>query len=156
MSKHNITKDDKLCFALDYIPVQKKYKKTKKARNSINILSILTAGISVVLGFVSLPSAVSVAILGSLVLLPSMYVFNSKMREIVNTANHTNISFRQFRKMERSGELDKLLKEANSLFFCKPSSIGIEKITSTNTLNKSQPLSYQANVIKTNNSGRDL
>lgn len=127
MRTKKISKDEKLCFALDYIPVEKQYKKSKKHRNIVNILSIIVGSASLAIGFLgNLPTAITIAVLGSIVLLPSMYVFNSKMREVINTVNRSNITFKQFRQMERSGELNKLKLEALELQ-TSPAYVGIEK-----------------------------
>lgn len=156
MRTRQINKDDKLCFALDYLPVEKKYKKTKKIRNIVNYLTILASGVSLGLGFVSLPSAITVAILSGMVLLPSMYIFNSKMREVIDTVNRTNITFRQFKKMERSGELDKLLIQAKQFQSISPSYVGIEKLINTdNSINKQKTLNKRQIKLNTKNCGRD-
>lgn len=158
MKTKKINKDEKLCFALDYIPVEKQYKKTKKIRNLVNLFTIIVAGVSLGFGMLgSIPTAITVAVLSSLVLLPSMYVFNSKMREVIDTINHSNITFRQFRKMERSGELDKLIKEAKTLQ-TSPAYIGIEKFATNNSLISTQNINskQRSSSFSKNNDGRNI
>lgn len=124
-----ISKDVKLSFALDFMEVQKQYQKTKKKRNFTNIATAIVASFCVVAGLASyVPVALGTAIFGSMILMPSMYVFNSKMKEIIDDATHSTISYRQFKKLERSGELSRLLEEAKEMQNA-PIKVGIERIT---------------------------
>lgn len=152
-----ISKDDKLCFALDYLIVQKQYQKNKKRRNITTIITAVVASACVVMGLASyLPVAVGTAIFGSMILVPSMYVFNSKMREIIDTSTRSNITYKQFKQMERSGELETLIQEAKALQSA-PAYVGIPKfsvpVTSASTVGGASQ--QHANTTSKNNDGRN-
>lgn len=139
MKKKFISTDEKLCFALDYISVEQKYKKSKTKCKIANISTLVLAGICAGLALVgNYVFSFSLGVFGSMIMFPSIYWLHSKKREIIDNVNRTSISYRQFRKMDRSGELKKLVAEAKRLM-TEPAYVGIEKITSNHSTPTSTP-----------------
>ena len=152
-----ISKEEKLCFAFDYMPVEKRYLKMKKRRNFVNICTAVLAGASLTIGVLFNPAvAVTLGIFGNMVLLPSMYLCNSKMQEIIETVNFSNITYKHFRKMERSGELKQLINEAKQLQET-PAYIGIGKLTQSSNLTETNTIGKNNVNINTkdNSKGRE-
>lgn len=139
MKKKFISTDEKLCFALDYIQVEPKYKKSKTKCKIANISTLVLAGICAGLALVgNYVFSFALGVFGSMIMFPSIYWFHSKKKEVIDNANRTRISYRQFLKMERSGELKKLIAEAKKLM-TEPTYVGIEKITPNRTNSPSTP-----------------
>ena len=78
------------------------------------------------------------------------------MRETIETANQSNITYRQFKKMEHSGELQKVIQEAK-IMQASPVSVGIEKFTQNNiSTQQYQVKSPQFGLLQVkNNDGRN-
>lgn len=133
MKKKFISTDEKLCFALDYIPVEQKYKKSKTKCKIANISTLVLAGICAGLALVgNYVFSFALGVFGSMVMFPAIYWVHSKKKEVIDNVNRTSISYRKFCKMERSGELKKLIAEAKKLM-TEPTCVGIEKITQNRT-----------------------
>lgn len=139
MKKKFISTDEKLCFAIDYIPVEPKYKKSKTKCKIANISTLVLAGICAGLALVgNYVFSFALGVFGSMVMFPSIYWVHSKKKELIDNINRTSISYRKFCKMERSGELKKLIAEAKKLM-TEPTYVGIEKITQNRTTSTPAP-----------------
>jgi len=115
-STNTLSHVNKLSFALDYVKAEKKYLKYKKLQNiTTGVGCGIVALVSLIAAFGSIATALSVAIFGAMITLPTFFVFNSTKRYIIDNASNEQVSFRQFRKMEKSGELKQLIAEINRL-----------------------------------------
>ena len=66
---------------------------------------------------------------------PTYYVFWSVMKDTVNDCSYMNINYKEFKKMYKSGEIEKLKQELEELRHPKPIQKGVEDLKITNTNN---------------------
>lgn len=131
---------------MDYMSIEKDFNKNKKFKKLSIFLLCCVAVVSGAFGFMgNTTAALSCGIFGSMIMLPCVYYFGSKMHEIFNRANKTNITYKQFKQIQKNGELDKLKQEVKELMYA-PASVGIEKIT----LNTSKNIQHQTNQKQKN------
>lgn len=136
--KKEIAKSEKFYFISNFIQSQTKFNKFKKIRKIIAISSLsLLCGIGV-LSIFNYVVAFTSLIFSAMVSLPTLYYFSSKIQEIIENANYDNITYKVFKKMYKSGEIQDLIDEYYALTSPKPST---EKYQSTKKYTQKKQIS---------------
>lgn len=112
--KIELSKDEKLFFIYKYLGLKQRYEKSKRARKVFGISSIIFALASGVLGLFNFTAAYYTLFFGALVIAPTIYLMTGKVHDIINEITTDRITYRRFKKMLKSGEIDKLIEEYNN------------------------------------------
>lgn len=106
-----LTEDEKMFFISKYLKVQEKFHKAKKTRKGFLITYLLLSAIGAAAMPFNFVLGYCILFPCSLIGLPTLYAMSCKIFDIVDEATTYNISYKQFKKMFKSGELDKLIAE---------------------------------------------
>ena len=109
-----LTKDEKLSVAYDYSLVKEEYQKHKKGKRVAKVFSFVGALSSLLVGLLfGLPFGLYSCLASCMTTFPFIYVHNYWMREIAENLSLGIVDYKTFQKMEKSGELENLIKEIN-------------------------------------------
>lgn len=125
---------EKLRFVDDYMCVEEKYSRVKGVSKALAILGGLAYVGLAVYGLFNLVYALSFATYFSMAFVPTMYVFKTVKKGIIEDCSCTSISYKDFKKMVKSGEIDRLKKELVTNNHKGPYKIGIPKIINANNV----------------------
>lgn len=113
--KKKLTKDEKICFAFEFLNVEKDYKKLSKRVKIFSILETLALVVSAV--FIPL-NAFAAAFYGSVVsslfLVPTLAAFSLKRADLINDLGTGAVSYKQFKKLKKSKEWEHYLNYARN------------------------------------------
>lgn len=123
---------EKLRFVEDFKDVEEKYSRVKGVNKALAVLGGLAYVGLAVYGVFNLVYALSFATYFSMAFAPTMYIFKTIKKGIIEDCSCTSISYKEFKKMVKSGEIDKLKKELITQNYMRPSKIGIPKIVKVN------------------------
>lgn len=126
---------EKLRFVNDYLKVERKVNKYRKLRKGAKIIFILTYLSLGVIAFFNYSLSLIISTYFSMAFAPTYYVFWSVMKDTVNDCSYMNINYKEFKKMYKSGEIEKLKQELEELRHPKPIQKGVEDLKITNTNN---------------------
>ena len=126
---------EKLRFVNDYLKVERKVNKNRKLRKGAKIIFILTYLSLGVIALFNYSLSLIISTYFSMAFAPTYYVFWSVMKDTVNDCSYMNINYKEFKKMYKSGEIEKLKQELEELRHPKPIQKGVEDLKITNTNN---------------------
>ncbi len=126
---------EKLRFVNDYLKVERKVNKYRKLRKGAKIIFILTYLSLGVIAIFNYSLSLIISTYFSMAFAPTYYVFWSVMKDTVNDCSYMNINYKEFKKMYKSGEIEKLKQELEELRHPKPIQKGVEDLKITNTNN---------------------
>lgn len=132
---------EKLRFVNDYLKVEDKVNKYRKLRKGAKIIFILTYLSLGVIAFFNYSLSLIISTYFSMAFAPTYYVFYSVMKDTVNDCSYMNINYKEFKKMYKSGEIEKLKQELEELRNPKPVQKGVEDLKIADT--KTDKTSYQ-------------
>lgn len=151
--KQNVSKEEKEYFVCMYLREQKKYLKLRKINKITKLICLTVLVICGALSFFSLPMAYILFTICGALAIPTFFNLHFKMQDIIEKARIGNITYRVFKKMFKSGELQKLIDEHNKML-AQPVSTGIPKIE-TSKPKQSEPNPFDFKFIeKTNDNDR--
>lgn len=126
---------EKLRFVNDYLKVERKVNKYRKLRKGAKIIFILTYLSLGIIALFNYSLSLIISTYFSMAFAPTYYVFWSVMKDTVNDCSYMNINYKEFKKMYKSGEIEKLKQELEESRHPKPIQKGVEDLKITNTNN---------------------
>ena len=145
--KREILKEDKEYFVCYYLRDQKQYLKLRKIKKIATIIALSVLGLTGVLSIFAFDIALVLFTVFGTIAIPTFLGLHYKMMEIIENACIGNITYRVFKKMFKSGELQKLIDEHNRMLE-QPVSIGIPKITETSKPKQSEPNPFDFKFVE--------
>lgn len=132
---------EKLRFVIDYLKVEKKVNKYRKLRKGAKIIFILTYLSLGIIAFFNYSLSLIISTYFSMAFAPTYYVFWSVMKDTVNDCSYMNINYKEYKKMYKTGEIDRLKQEIEELRHPKPVQKGVDDLKLDNNKTSHQQIS---------------
>ncbi len=107
--KVELTEDEKMFFIYKYLKIKDKFLKSKKSRKVFFISYLVFAAVSAIIMLFNLMVGYSALFFSTLVSMPTLYGMTCKIHDIIDEATTDRFTYRRFKEMLKSGEIDNLI-----------------------------------------------